>query len=223
MRAFDQSRYVCNHERAKVSEIYDAEVRLERGERIIRDLRTRCRHGRDKRRLPCVGEAHQTDVCEQLEFELQLDLFSLASALMVARRAIGGSREVRISKPAAAAARRQPAIAVVTEIVQQVAGCCVKDLCPDWNSNYQIVAIMSGTIRSLTVRTTLGSVLRVVTQMQERVERTVCNEDHIAAAATVTTGWTTARDKFLAPESRYTVTSVTPLHVNLGAINKHLN
>ena len=62
---------------------------------------------------------------------------------------------------------------------------------------------------------------RVITQVQQRVQRSISNEDHVAAASTISAGWTTAGDKLLAPESRNAVTSVTALHVNLGAINKH--
>jgi hypothetical protein len=59
--------------------------------------------------------------------------------------------------------------------------------------------------------------------MQQRVQRSIGDENYIAATTTIATGWTTTRDKLLAPESRNTVTSVTPLYVNLGAIDKHLN
>jgi hypothetical protein len=57
--------------------------------------------------------------------------------------------------------------------------------------------------------------------VEQRIERTVRYQINVAAAATVSARWTTARHKLLAPESRNAVTSVTPLHVNLGAINKH--
>jgi hypothetical protein len=59
--------------------------------------------------------------------------------------------------------------------------------------------------------------------VQQRVQRSVSNENDVAAATTIAARWTTTRHKLLAPESRNTVTSVTPMHVNLGAINKHLN
>src|ERR1051325_7564397 len=80
---------------------------------------------------------------------------------------------------------------------------------------------MSGAIGSFTMRAALGSVPWVVTQMQQRIERRVCQQDYVATASTIAAGWTTTRHKLLTPESRYAVTSVTPLHVNLGAINKH--
>jgi hypothetical protein len=71
------------------------------------------------------------------------------------------------------------------------------------------------------MQTTRGYVARVVTQMQQRVQGSIRHEDHIAAAAAISARWTTTGHKLLAPESCNAVTSVSPLHVNLGAINKH--
>src|SRR6185436_2440072 len=71
------------------------------------------------------------------------------------------------------------------------------------------------------MQTTLRRVLWVITKVQQRVERTIRQQDHIAAATTISTRGTTTRDKLFAPESRNTVTSVSPLHMNLGAINEH--
>jgi hypothetical protein len=71
------------------------------------------------------------------------------------------------------------------------------------------------------MQTPLRYVLRVITKMQQRVERRIRQHDHIAAAPAVSARWTTTRDKLFAPESCNTVTSVTPLDMNLGAINEH--
>ena len=38
VRAFDQAGNVSNHKRAKVTEVDDSQVRLERRERIVRDF-----------------------------------------------------------------------------------------------------------------------------------------------------------------------------------------
>src|SRR5690349_7048242 len=140
---------------------------------------------------------------------------------MVARRAIGRGREVCVAKSAAATARREPASAVVTQVVQQVTCCSLKDLCSHWNANNQVFAVMARAIRSFTMETALRDVARVVTQMQQRVQRSIGDEDHVATATTISARRTTAGHKLLAPESCNAVTSVTPLHMNLGAINKH--
>src|ERR1043165_2244095 len=64
VRAFDQSRYIGNHESTKVTEIDYTEMRLERRERVVGNLRTRGRNSRDERRLTCIRKSHQTHVGE---------------------------------------------------------------------------------------------------------------------------------------------------------------
>src|SRR4051794_2706546 len=185
MCTFNQSRYVCDHESTKITEIDDAEMRLECRERIVSDLRSRGRNSRDKRRLSRIRKTHEPDIREQFQLELQVKLFTLAARLMVARSAIRRSRKMRVAETAAATAPREPAIAVVTKVVQQVACRCFKDLCSNRNANNQVFAVMSRAIRSLTMQTTLRNVARVITQMQQRVQRSIRDEDHIATATTI--------------------------------------
>ena len=67
MRALDQARHIRDHEAAIVAQRHDAEVRRQRGERIIGDLRSRGRDARDERRFAGVREAHESGVGEQLQ------------------------------------------------------------------------------------------------------------------------------------------------------------
>src|SRR5262245_25391129 len=112
---------------------------------------------------------------------------------MIARRAIRRSREVRVAETTAATTRCHPAIAVMTQSVQQITGCKIKDLCSNRNANNQLFAVAARAIRSLTMQTTVRDVARVVTQVQQRVQRSIRDEDHIAAATTISARWTTAR------------------------------
>jgi hypothetical protein len=128
---------------------------------------------------------------------------------------------VRVSKTTSSSTRSEPTISVMIQVVKQVTCCSIKDLCSNWNSNYEVLAFASGPIRTFTMQTALRRVVRVVTKVQQRVERSIGQDDYIAAAPAITAGWTTARDKLFTPESCNTVTSVPPLYVNLGAINEH--
>src|SRR5690242_7990998 len=73
------------------------------------------------------------------------------------------------------------------------------------------------------MQTTRGNVAWVVTQVQQRVERRIGDENHVAPAAAVAARGPTARHKLLTPESSNAVTSVASLDVNLRPINEHLN
>src|SRR5690242_7115923 len=87
----------------------------------------------------------------------------------------------------------------------------------------QIAARMARTIRPLTVQTTRSDVTRVVTQVQQRVQRSIGNENDVGAAAAVAARWTTTGHKLLTAESSNSVTSVTTVNVNPGPVNEHLN
>ena len=110
-RAFDEPGDVGEHELVLV-EAHHAEVRHERGERIVGDLRLGRAHHRDQRRLARVREADERGVGEQLQLELQPPLFAVLPLLGERRRAAGVRQEARVAAPADAALRRHPAVAV---------------------------------------------------------------------------------------------------------------
>src|SRR4029079_13109306 len=120
-----------------------------------------------------VWKTNQSNVREQLQLQLKVELFSLASALMVARSTISRGREGRVSKTTTATARGEPTIAIVTEVVKKITRCSVKDLCANRHAHNQVSARMARTVRTFTMRTPLGDVLRVITQVQQRVQRCI--------------------------------------------------
>src|SRR6185369_14428212 len=117
VRSFDQTRNVGNDKRTKVSEVNHAEVRFQRGERVVGNLGTRRGNSGNKRRLSGIRKTHQPNIREQLQFELQLALFALAAALVISRRTIGRTREVRVAETTTAAARSLPAIALAVQVM----------------------------------------------------------------------------------------------------------
>ena len=66
MRAFDQAGNVGEHEFAAVDADH-AELRMQRGERIVGDLRLGGAHGREERRLAGIGQADDAGIGDQLE------------------------------------------------------------------------------------------------------------------------------------------------------------
>ena len=111
VRAFDQAGHIGDHEAAIVAQRDHAEVRRERGERVIGNLRFRRRHHRDQRGLAGVGKSDQADIREQLQRQVQIEFFTGLARLHLARRAIGRRREVRVAQPAASAFGQQHALA----------------------------------------------------------------------------------------------------------------
>ena len=81
MRAFDQSGHVGDHEAAILTESHHAEIRHERREWVIGNLRPRRGNARDHRRLAGVGKTDETHVSEQLQLETHVLDFAGLSRL----------------------------------------------------------------------------------------------------------------------------------------------
>ena len=88
-------------------EAHDAEVGLERGERVVGDLGLRRADRGDQRRLARVGEADQRGVGEQLDLEPQPALLAVLALLGEAGRAARVRQEPGVAAPAAPAVRRR--------------------------------------------------------------------------------------------------------------------
>src|SRR5579862_2327762 len=89
VRAFDQSRYVCDHEALVVwgpSNHNDAQVGLESSERIVRDFGTSGGDARNQSRFSNIGITYESNIGEQLEFESEGALFAGAAILVLTRR-----------------------------------------------------------------------------------------------------------------------------------------
>jgi hypothetical protein len=73
------------------------------------------------------------------------------------------------------------------------------------------------------VPTSLRNVFRVVTEVQQSIERLVGYKPNIATSSAVSTGWTTTRHKLLSTKSCNSITAMATFDTNFCAINKHLN
>ncbi len=89
MGAFDQARNIGHH---KLGFIYvdDAELRRQRGERIVGDLGPGARRSGEQRRLARVGQADQPDIGQHLEAQPDPAFGGGPAGIGAARRAVGG-------------------------------------------------------------------------------------------------------------------------------------
>ncbi len=109
MRAFDQARQIGEHEIAFV-DAHHAELRRERGERIIRDLGARARYARKKCGFARVRQTDEARIGDQLESKDDRLFFAGLAGIGVARRLIGRAFEMRIAEAAIAAFQQQQAL-----------------------------------------------------------------------------------------------------------------
>ena len=85
------------------AEVHHPQVRLQRGERVGRDLGRGGGQRAEQRRLAGVRQPDEPDVRDQPQLEAQLALLAGLALLRVLGRLVGGRREVDVAEPAAAA------------------------------------------------------------------------------------------------------------------------
>ncbi len=107
--------------------VEDAEVRLERRERVVGDLGVGCRQGRQEGRLAGVGQAHEADVGDEPQLQAQPSLLARLSLLGVLGRLVRRRREVRVAQPATTPAGHHEALSGEDEIGHEIAGGGLED------------------------------------------------------------------------------------------------
>ena len=134
----------------------DAEIRRERRERVVGDLRTRRRDARDQRRLAGVRESDQSDVGQQLQLQPEEPFFAGLARLGPPRRAVGGRDEARVAAAAAAALARRaragpPRSRSASRSRLAVARRFLEDQRADRHVDLEIVGRVAGAVRALPV------------------------------------------------------------------------
>ena len=88
VRAFDQAGQIGHHEFAPVH-FDDTELRMQRRERIVGDLRLRRADGCKEGRLAGIGKTDQAGIGDQLQPQADRAFLAGLAGIGVARRAIG--------------------------------------------------------------------------------------------------------------------------------------
>ena len=117
--ALDQARDVGDHEPTVASE--DAEVRRERGERIVRDLGPRGGQRAEERRLAGVRKPDETEVRDGVELELEGTLLALLAGLRHPGDAVLRPGEPCVPSSAAPASGDDRARSLSDEVGDQIA------------------------------------------------------------------------------------------------------
>jgi len=200
----------------------DAEIRLERGEWIVRNLGTRSGNHRNQSGLARIGVTDQADVGQKFQLQAKMPLFAGKSVLMFARSLMPRLGKVLIAAPAASAVCDQDALARVGEISDGRA-LFVKHQRAYRNLQDHVLAGVASAVGAFAVAAPLGLEFAIVAVAQQRVVVWIGFQIDVAAVAAIAAGGTSAWNVFLAPEGHATVAAATGLHENFGFINEHRN
>jgi hypothetical protein len=128
---------------------------------------------------------------------------------------------MRVSPAALAPFRREKSLKIVGEIVKQLSGRSVENLCSNGHLYDHVSSFPAVSVRSLAMAAAFRMMLRVVSQVQKRVQAFIGLEPNVAAFAAVAAGRSAARDELLTAKGRNAVSAVAGLNSDLYAIDKH--
>ena len=216
-RALDQPRNVGDHELAVV-ELERAEHRLERGERVVGDLRLGAGQARQQRGLAGVRQADQADVGEQLELERDPRLIAGQPALGEPRRLMGRPGEALVPAAARAAAGDDRALARTDEVVPGAVGARPAPRC-------RAARAISSVSPSAPCRSEpwpwpprFALKCDAAAEALEVAQRVVADEHDVAAATAVAAVGAALGDVGLAAEAEAAVAAGAGLHVDARTI-----
>ena len=222
-RALDQTGHVGDGRSALVvvAELHDAEVRLERRERVVGDLGRGRREGGKDRGLPGVREPDQADVGDQPELQPQPLLLAGLALLGVLRSLVGRRLEVGVAEAAAAATRDERRLADGDEVRQQLPGLIRIDRGAGRDVEVEVLA---GRAMAPCPRSASAGRRPEVMAMTEVAQRRLAGIDaeiHRAAATAVAAVGSTAWDVRLLPEGRGPVATIAGADPDLHAVEEH--
>ncbi len=136
VRALDESGDIRHNEAdftLRIANRDHSKIGLERGERIIRNLRPRRRDARDQRGLAHVRISHESHVREQLQLEAVSMFLARTPRFVLSRGLMHRCSEARIAASAAASAGNHETLIGLRKLEDFLAGLVIVDDGSDGN------------------------------------------------------------------------------------------
>ena len=217
-RALDETGHVGDGE-AHVAGLDHAEVRVERGERVVGDLRPRGGDRRDEAGLARRREADQRDVGDRLELEDDIALPAGRAQQGEAGRLALRVREGRVAESADAAGRGDEAHARLDHVDERLAGLVLDDGA-DRHRELEVLAGGAGAVVAHPEPAVAGRAVRRVVVRQQRRDLRIGDEHDVAAVAAVAAIRTGERLELLALHGDAAIAALAGAQVQRHAIDE---
>ena len=220
MRTLNEARDVGHDKTAVRFDGDHAELWVERGKWIIRHLGAGRRQGPQQGRLASIGQTHQTNVCEHLQFEAQTTLFAHPPRDNARRRTVSAGFKTGITSAAGAALGHQQALLRGRQLTDLVTAFDVSNNRAQGHLDLAVRTRVAGTLPGTAALAIAGLKTAGIAEISEGVKARIADEPDTPSTATVTAVGSTSRDKLLAPETQLAVATVASPHDYLCFIDK---
>src|SRR5690242_3718750 len=129
--------------------------------------------------------------------------------------------EPRVAATAARAPDGKHALTARREVAEQLAGVAIRHDGADRDAQHQVVARRAGAIAALAVLATLGLIVALIMEVEQRRQRVVGFEKDRAAVAAVTAVGAAAGDELFAAKRDAAGASVAALDEDVDLVDEH--
>ena len=218
--AFDEPRNI-RHDETGVVHGYDAQVRRDGREVIIRDLGVGAGGYGQQRGFAHVGIAHEAHVRDQLELQLDLPFPGKSAGFGEIRRLADGILEHDVAFSASAAFGCHEGLAVLRQVCHDRVAFSVAHHGADGNLDDQIRAVLAELLAASAVFSALRLVFSFITEIHQGAQVAVGLDDDVAAFAAVSAVRTALRNIGFPAEGHGTVSALARLDEDRCLIYKH--
>ena len=225
VRAFDKTRNV-SHDEVVLVALHNAQVRNERGERIVGDFGAGGAHACDERAFARRRHANERGVGHELHLELDPAFLRGFAQLGERGGAARGGHEMDVAATAVAAFRNNDALAIVRKVGDKLAGFLFLFRVFVYHrahGNFQNKIVARGAVHAFAHAVGAARCLEVVFEavVEQRRNRLVGLEHDVAAVAAVAAVGAALGNMSLTAEAQAARAAVTALHVNAYFVYEH--
>ena len=199
----------------------NTQIRGQRSEVIVRNLRPGRRHDGENRALADIRIADKTDVRNALEFQFKLGHFALLPRLGEIRRLAGRRGEMRVAPAAAAAVKQHMALTGLVHVGHQTT---VRDQ-PHRRAHRHLDDKLFGALAAAQGRRAVFAVIRrilaLITEIHQRVHIRIGQQHDVAAVSAVAAVRAAVLHKLFAMERDRAIAAVSGLGGDFNLIDKH--
>ena len=207
--AFDQARHVCNDKTLLRRDAHHAQVRVERSEWIVGDLRPGIGRRGNEGGLSGVGHAKQSDIGQNAKLKAQFAMRAGPASSLLPRRPVRTALEVQVSKPTVAALDDLHLCVRRQQFSNRLTGFRVADDGAHGHAQDDVCGCCAKLVRAPTAFSVARDVLARVAEVDERIEVSIPYRIDTAATTTVTAVWPAEWNEFLAAKTHAAAAAVS--------------
>ena len=143
------------------------------------------RHGREQRRLTCIGETYQSDIGQQLQFENDGHFFHRFAWLRKTRSLVGSRTELEVAQSATTSFQQEHFLSVIRHIAYILASFGIVDDRSARHIYVLVLSVLTVTFVASAVAAVFGEDMTLEFQMEQCPVVVIATQINAAAIAAV--------------------------------------